>query len=231
MNKNEENSWNVRKNKSDSSIRNSSKSENQMEGSTSERGKKINEYRSARQSVPKVKMGASDVLGVVHERLEKVATKSEEMADRVDRASSRFVRASQDLPNEIASKMDAALQKEVQFMQQSTKKTLDEFKAWCNKWMLWFFGAVGCAVLFLIMSIFMSVKASQANDRCDRLREERDSIQYRENVFKKFAAEHPEDFNRWLDKQNDTKDKREINSIVFPLVLPELAPRRNSLEW
>lgn len=82
-----------------------------MEGSTSERGKKINEYRSVRQSVPKVKMGASDVLGVVHERLEKVATKSEEMADRVDRASSRFVRASQDLPNEIASKMDAALQK------------------------------------------------------------------------------------------------------------------------
>ena len=104
-------------------------------------------------------------------------------------------------PNEIASKMDGALQKEIQFMQQSTKKTLDEFKAWCNKWMLWFFGAVGCAVLFLIMSIFMSVKASQANDRCDRLREERDSIQYRENVFKRFAAEHPEDFNRWLDKQ------------------------------
>ena len=201
MSKNEENSWNVRKNKSDSSIRNSSKSENPMEGSTSERGKKINEYRPVRQSVPKVKMGASDVLGVVHERLEKVATKSEEMADRVDRASSRFVRASQDLPNEIASKMDAALQKEVQFMQQSTKKTMDEFKAWCNKWMLWFFGAVGCAVLFLIMSIFMSVKASQANDRCDRLREERDSIQYRENVFKRFAAEHPEDFNRWLDKQ------------------------------
>ena len=107
-----------------------------MESSTSERGKKINEYRPVRQSVPKVKMGASDVLGVVHERLEKVATKSEEMADRVDRASSRFVRASQDLPNEIASKMDAALQKEVQSMQQSTKKTLDEFKAWCNKWML-----------------------------------------------------------------------------------------------
>ena len=53
-----------------------------MEGSTSERGKKINEYRPVRQSVPKVKMGASDVLGVVHERLEKVATKSEEMADR-----------------------------------------------------------------------------------------------------------------------------------------------------
>ncbi|KAA3864779.1 hypothetical protein F3F26_29650, partial [Bacteroides ovatus] len=138
MNKNEENSWNVRKNKSDSNTRNSSRSENQMEGSTSERGKKINEYRPVRQSVPKVKMGASDVLGVVHERLEKVATKSEEMADRVDRASSRFVRASQDLPNEIASKMDAALQKEVQSMQQSTKKTLDEFKAWCNKWMLWF---------------------------------------------------------------------------------------------
>lgn len=159
-----------------------------MEGSTSERGKKINEYRPVRQSVPKVKMGASDVLGVVHERLEKVATKSEEMADRVDRASSRFVRASQDLPNEIASKMDAALQKEVQSMQLSTKKTLDEFKAWCNKWMLWFFGAVGCAVLFLIISIFMSVKASQANDRCDRLREERDSIQYRENVFKNKAG-------------------------------------------
>ena len=150
MNKNEENSWNVRKNKSDSNTRNSSRSENQMEGSTSERGKKINEYRPVRQSVPKVKMGASDVLGVVHERLEKVATKSEEMADRVDRASSRFVRASQDLPNEIASKMDAALQKEVQSMQQSTKKTLDEFKAWCNKWMLWFFGSVGCAVLLLI---------------------------------------------------------------------------------
>ena len=93
-----------------------------MEGSTSEREKKINEYRPVRQSVPKVKMGASDVLGVVHERLEKVATKSEEMADRVDRASSRFVRASQDLPNEIASKMEAALQKEVQSMQQSTKE-------------------------------------------------------------------------------------------------------------
>ncbi|MZS98750.1 hypothetical protein GT685_19790, partial [Blautia wexlerae] len=45
-----------------------------MEGSISERGKKINEYRPVRQSVPKVKMGASDVLGVVHERLEKVAT-------------------------------------------------------------------------------------------------------------------------------------------------------------
>ena len=201
MNENEENSWNIRKNKSDSSIRNSSSIGIPAEGSTSERGKKINEYRPVQQSVPKVKMGAYDVLGVVHERLEKVATKSEEMADRVDRASSRFVRASQDLPNEIASKMDAALQKEVQFMQQSTKKTLDEFKAWCNKWMLWFFGAVGCAILFLIMSIFMSVKASQANDRCDRLREERDSIQYRENVFKRFAAEHPEDFNRWLDKQ------------------------------
>lgn len=41
MNKNEENSWNVRKNKSDSNTRNSSRSENQMEGSTSERGKKI----------------------------------------------------------------------------------------------------------------------------------------------------------------------------------------------
>lgn len=26
-------------------------------------------------------------------------------------------------------------------------------------------------------------------------------IQYRENVFKGFAAEHPEDFNKWLDKQ------------------------------
>ena len=201
MSKNEENSWNVRKNKSDSSIRNSSKSENPMEGSTSERGKKINEYRPVRQSVPKVKMGASDVLGVVHERLEKVATKSEEMVDRVDRASSRFVRASQDLPNEIASKMDAALQKEVQFMQQSTKKTLDEFKAWCNKWMLWFFGAVGCAVLLLIISVFMGAKVYQANERCDRLIQERDSIQYRENVFKRFAAEHPEDFNRWLDKQ------------------------------
>lgn len=201
MSKNEENSWNVRKNKSDSSIRNSSKSENPMEGSTSERGKKINEYRPVRQSVPKVKMGASDVLGVVHERLEKVATKSEEMVDRVDRASSRFVRASQDLPNEIASKMDAALQKEVQFMQQSTKKTLDEFKAWCNKWMLWFFGAVGCAVLLLIISVFMGAKVYQSNERCDRLIQERDSIQYRENVFKRFAAEHPEDFNRWLDKQ------------------------------
>ena len=77
MNKNEENSWNVRKNKNDSNTRNSSKSENQMEDSTSERGRKINEYRPVRQSVPKVKMGASDVLGVVHERLEKVATKSE----------------------------------------------------------------------------------------------------------------------------------------------------------
>lgn len=202
-----------------------------MEGSTSERGKKINEYRPVRQSVPKVKMGASDVLGVVHERLEKVATKSEEMADRVDRASSRFVRASQDLPNEIASKMDAVLQKEVQFMQQSTKKTMDEFKAWCNKWMLWFFGAVGCAVLFLIMSIFMSVKASQANDRCDRLREERDSIQYRENVFKNLLLNiRRTSTGGWINR-NDTKDKREINSIVFPLVLPELAPRRNSLEW
>ncbi len=172
-----------------------------MEGSTSERGKKINEYRPVRQSVPKVKMGASDVLGVVHERLEKVATKSEEMADRVDRASSRFVRASQDLPNEIASKMDAALQKEVQSMQQSTKKTLDEFKAWCNKWMLWFFGAVGCAVLLLIISVFMGAKVYQANEMCDRLIEERDSIQSRENVIKRIAAEHPEDFNRWLDKQ------------------------------
>ena len=172
-----------------------------MEGSTSEIGKKINEYRPVRQSVPKVKMGASDVLGVVHERLEKVATKSEEMADRVDRASSRFVRTSQDLPNEIVGKMDAALQKEVQFMQQSTKKTLDEFKAWCNKWMLWLFGAVGCAVLLLIISVFMGTKVYQANERCDRLIQERDSIQYRENVFKRFAAEHPEDFNRWLDKQ------------------------------
>lgn len=172
-----------------------------MEGSISERGKKINEYRPVRQSVPKVKMGASDVLGVVHERLEKVATKSEEMADRVDRASSQFVRASQDLPNEIASKMDAALQKEVQSMQQSTEKTLGEFKEWCNKWMLWFFGAVGCAVLFLIISVFMGTKVYQANERCDRLKQERDSIQHREKVFEGFAAEYPEAFKKWLNEQ------------------------------
>lgn len=69
-------------------------------------------------------------------------------------------------------------------MQQSTKKTLDEFKAWCNKWMLWLFGAVGCAVLLLIISVFMGTKVYQANERCDRLIQERDSIQYRENVFK-----------------------------------------------
>lgn len=47
----------------------------------------------------------------------------------------------------------------------------------------------------------MGTKVYQANERCDRLIQERDSIQYRENVFKRFAAEHPEDFNRWLDKQ------------------------------
>ena len=75
------------------------------------------------------------------------------------------------------------------------------FKRWCGNWVRWFVLAGGVAVLSLIGMIYFGTRAYKASDKAEHLQIERDSIWRREKIYRKFAADNPKTFEKWLGKQ------------------------------
>jgi hypothetical protein len=168
--------------------------------------KKINEYRPVK--VPKVRMGAADVLGIVYDKLSETQTQMKAIQEVVSVAAPTVSKAIEEATEKASSslllqsdKAGEALQRKVDYTSEDIKDQFKNFKNWCRRWFVWFVLACIVAVLSLVGMIYFGTRAYRDSGKAERLQIERDSIWRREKIYRQFADDNPKTFKKWLDAQ------------------------------
>lgn len=153
-------------------------------------------------------MGAADVLGIVYDKLSETQTQMKAIQEVVSVAGPTVCKAIEEATEKASSslllqskKAEEVLSREVVYTSVAFKDQFKNFKNWCSRWFVWFVMACTVAVLSLVGMIYFGTRAYKASDKVERLQIERDSIWRCEKIYRKFAADNPKTFEKWLEKQ------------------------------